>query len=59
MIRREPDREELFTIFTVQDVDGMRLVQSDSNVFRTFDGSAHEQQQICAAVIAFCEVAEK
>ena len=51
----QPDQEELSAVFVVKDVDGIKLTTSEPDVFRRFDGSAEEQRQISAAVIAFCE----
>jgi hypothetical protein len=58
LLRSEPGGEELATVFMVKEVNGIKLASSEPDVFRRFDGSAQEQRQICAAVIAFCEVAE-
>ena len=55
----QPDQEELSAVFVVKDVDGIKLTTSEPDVFRRFDGSAEEQRQISAAVVAFCEVGEQ
>jgi hypothetical protein len=39
--------------------DGIATAASTPDVFREFDGTADEQRQIVAAVVAFCRVSSR
>ena len=42
--------------FTVDDRTGISTAAAHPDVFQGFDGTAEEQRQIVAAVVAFCRV---
>jgi hypothetical protein len=54
---RGPGRDALITEFYVEERDGIATASSTPDISREFDGTADEQRQIMAAVIAFCRVA--
>lgn len=43
--------------FRIEERDGIATATSTPDVFVDFDGTAEEQRQIVAAIIAFCRVA--
>ena len=47
------------TRFSVDTREGIALAAADPDIFRGFDGTADEQRQIVAAVVAFCRVSSK
>lgn len=56
-LRNSRTGEVVVAEFWVDDRDGIRTASAVPDVFRDFDGTADEQRQIVAAVVAFSAVA--